>query len=197
MSNENKRVTTGQETRLRIIGAARALFARGYEAVSTPEIADASSVTRGALYHHFADKKALFDAVVCEVAAAIVVEIDTAAAMHAGEPLDALHAGSIAFIDACQMPEVRQIFLVDGPSVLGWARWRAIDGAFGLGSLKAGLTALNSIQSVPFEHLETLAHLLSGALNEAALYVSDNGRTSQEIAQMKADVVQLIRKGLA
>ena len=197
MSNGNKRVATGQETRLRIIGAARALFARGYEAVGTPEIADAASVTRGALYHHFADKKALFDAVVCEVAAAIVVQIDTAAAMHTGEPLDALHAGSIAFVDACQAPEVRQIFLVDGPSVLGWARWRAIDATFGLGSLKAGLMALSSIQRAPVEHVETLAHLLSGALNEAALYVSDHGRTSQEIAQMKAGVAQLVRKVLA
>ena len=196
MSNDNKRIAAGKETRLRIIEAARILFARGYEVAGTPEIAAAASVTRGALYHHFADKKALFDAVVCEVAAAVVLEIDTAAAVYADEPLEALRVGSLAFIDTCQTPEVRQIFLVDGPSVLGWARWRAIDAAFGLGSLKEGLAALNSKKRQPAEHLETLAHLLSGALNEAALYIADVGRSPEQIAQMKANVAKLIGKVL-
>lgn len=197
MSSDNKKIALGKETRLRIVHAAQTLFERGYEAVGTPEIARAADVTRGALYHHFADKKALFDAVLCEVAADIVRDIDVAALRHEDKPLDAIRFGSLAFIDACQAPAVRQIFLVDGPSVLGWARWRQIDASYGLGALIAGLSALASAQRLSADRVEPLAHLLSGALNEAAFYVADPFRTPEEVGQMMDEVSNLVGAMLA
>ncbi len=197
MSSDNKKLALGKETRLRIVHAAQTLFERGYEAVGTPEIARAANVTRGALYHHFVDKKALFDAVVCEVAADIVRDVDVTALRNEERPLDAIRSGSLAFIDACQVPAVRQIFLVDGPSVLGWARWRQIDASFGLGSLISGLSALVSAERLSADRVESLAHLLSGALNEAAFYVADPLRTPEEVDQMMDEVSSLVGAMLA
>ncbi len=130
-----------------------------------------AKVTRGALYHHFTDKRALFDAVVGEVAAEIAVRIEAATPMD--DPLQALLAGTSAFLDACLDPAVRRIYLIDAPAVLGWHRWREIDAPHGVRSLREGVTAMLAGRSGDPLSIEPTTFLLAGAFNEAALWIAE------------------------
>lgn len=115
-------------TRRTLLDAARHLFgAEGYAAVGTERVAREAGMTRGALYHQFADKTELFAAVLEEVEADIAARM--AAAAGGLDPADTgalLVAGAGVFLDACTEADIQRIVLLDGPSVLGWERWREI-----------------------------------------------------------------------
>jgi AcrR family transcriptional regulator len=156
-----------------LIAAARALFAeRGYAAVGTEEIVARAGVTRGALYHHFrGGKEDLFRAVLVELSADVVRRVaETAAA--AGDPFEMLVAGCDAFLDATATAEVQRIMLVDGPSVLGWDVWRAIDADHGLGLLEAAVQHAMDTGSLLPGSATAVAHVLAGAMDEAAMVVA-------------------------
>ena len=175
MSIENRKIRAGMEMRAKLIKVARVLFAQGYNKVSTPDIAMAAQVTRGALYHHFRDKQALFEAVVNAVARDIVADVEATATADEVGPLRAVVAGCQAFVRACSAEGVRQIFLSDAPTVLGWKTWRGIDMANGLGSLREGLQACADAGLMPQTSVSPAAHLISGSLNEAAFVLADGG----------------------
>ncbi len=174
-----------QATRAALLKAARALFAeRGYSDVGTEEIVRAAGVTRGALYHHFADKRALFDAVYEEVERELVERIAASAVGRASDPLSALHAGAEAFLDACEDPAVQRISLLDAPSVLGWERWREIGVEHGLGLIEATVQAGIDAGLIARQPARPLAHLLLGALDEGAQLVAradDAGETRRQV----------------
>src|SRR3954447_19363244 len=116
-----------ERTRAALIAAGRALFAeRGFADTSTEELVRAAGVTRGALYHHFRDKRDLFEAVYEDVEQSLVAEI-ASSVTTATDPLEVLRQGADASLTACLAPAVRRIGPLDGPSVLGWERWREID----------------------------------------------------------------------
>ena len=165
-----------EATRTALIAAARRLFAeRGYAAVSTGEIVDRARVTRGALYHHFKDKRALFEAVHEALEAELVARIGEGLA--GDEPptraFDLLVAGTDLFMDACEEPTFARVALQEAPSVLGWQRWREIDAEYSMalitGVLRHGMQA-GELRTQP---VEPLAHLLLGALGEAGLLIAD------------------------
>jgi len=159
-------------TRAALLKAARTIFAeQGYHAAATEEIVRRAKVTRGALYHHFEDKRALFDAVASDVAREIAKRIDEATSMD--DPLRALIEGTGAFLDACLDPAVRRIYLIDAPAVLGWHRWREIDAPHGVRSLREGVTAMLDAHPVDGLAVEPTTFLLAGAFNEAALWVAE------------------------
>jgi AcrR family transcriptional regulator len=180
-------------TRTALIAAARPLFAEhGYAAVSTPDLAAAAGVTRGALYHQFKDKQGLFLAVVNAVEDDLTTRLgETLAASGAGDPAAALHAAVDAWLDACQEPEVRRVLLVDAPSVLGWDVFRDIALAHGLGLTEALLQAASDARQLAPQPLRPLAHVLIGALDEAALYVESGGDRQQT-----ADALHRLLDGL-
>src|SRR4051794_13733641 len=122
-------------TRAALIDAARRLWgARGYADVGTPEIAAAAGGTRGAMYHQFADKAALFLATAETVEAGVTRRLGEAVlAAGATDPAGALRAASTAWLDVSQEPEVRQLILLDAPAVLGWAGFRDVALRHGLG----------------------------------------------------------------
>ncbi|MGE3651710.1 MAG: TetR family transcriptional regulator [Reyranellaceae bacterium] len=159
-------------TRAALLKAARTVFTeQGYEAASTEEIVRRAKVTRGALYHHFEDKRALFDAVASEVARDIATRIDKATPMD--EPMQALIVGTGAFLDACLDRAVRRIYLIDAPAVLGWHRWREIDAPHGVRSLREGVTAMLAQRADAALAVEPTTFLLAGAFNEAALWIAE------------------------
>jgi AcrR family transcriptional regulator len=161
-----------QATRRQLVRSARALFgARGYAGVGTEEIVRAAGVTRGALYHQFRDKADLFAAVAEEVEAEIAERI-AAGAGTATDPLEALRAGARLFLDACAEPEVERIILLDAPAVLGWEAWRDLAGRYGLGLVQLGLQSAMDAGAIVPQPIPPLAHILIGALDEAALYVA-------------------------
>jgi AcrR family transcriptional regulator len=174
-------------TRAALIGAATSLFAeRGFAGVSAEEIVAAAGVTRGALYHHFDGKQGLFEAVYEDVERRLVEEL-AQAAMSGRDPLAALHAGAQAFLDACERPEVRRITLIDAPSVLGWQRWREIGVRYGLGVIEATLQAAMDAGLIARQPTRVLAHLLLGAVDEAAMLVAqahdDDGVTRRHVGE--------------
>jgi AcrR family transcriptional regulator len=171
-------------TRAALVAAARPLFAqRGFAAVSTPELAAAAGVTRGALYHQFKDKHGLFLAVVHAVEADVTRRLgEQVAASGATDPASALHAAVDAWLDACEDPEVRQVLLLDAPVVLGWEGFRDVALEHGLGLTEALLQAAIDAGQLPPQPVRPLAHVLIGALDEAALYVEGGGDRAETAA---------------
>ena len=170
---ESKHATRSKATRDALVAAARALFAeRGYAAVGTEEIVRAAGVTRGALYHQFRDKAELFDAVVVAVEGEATQRIVEGALSTASSPAAALRAGARAFLEVCSEPEIERILLLDAPGVLGWERWREIGQDHGLGVVTAVLQAAIDAGEIPSQPVRPLAHILLGALDEAALVVA-------------------------
>jgi AcrR family transcriptional regulator len=182
-----------EATRAALVEAARELFAaRGYADVATEEIVRAAGVTRGALYHHFAGKKQLFEAVYEEVERGLVEQIATSAISSAHDPLEALHAGAQAFLDACEDPAVRRIALLDAPSVLGWERWREIGLRYGFGLVQGTVQAAMDAGLIDRQPVTPLSHLLLGAIDEGAMLIArahDDGETR---AQVGASVTRFL-----
>jgi AcrR family transcriptional regulator len=152
---------------------ARELFAeRGYSGVGTEEIVRQARVTRGALYHHFRDKKDVFRAVHEELEAEMAQRIGGQIAEGAAsDPLELLRAGARTFLDHTTGPLAR-ITLVDAPSVLGWSEWRAIDERYGMGLIIAALQAAMDAGVLREQPVKPLAHLLLAALGEAGMLVA-------------------------
>lgn len=174
MNVKRTQVERSEATRDALIAAARVLFAeRGYAAVGTEEIVRAAGVTRGALYHHFDGKRALFEAVYERIEVELAERI-AGGALNAGatEPLEAMRAGAEMFLQAATEPEAQRIVLLDGPSVLGWDRWREIAAEHGLGLIEATLQAGVEAGAIPEQPVRPLAHVLMGALDEAAMLVA-------------------------
>ena len=162
-----------EATRAKLVKVARRLFAKkGYAAVGTEEVVKKAGVTRGALYHHFTDKRDLFKAVFEQVESDAVQEVVSRAG-EARDPLGELRMGVSQWLDYCFNPEVRRIVLVDGPSVLGFQEWREILSRYGLGLIAGALEFAMNEGAIARQPVMPLAHILSGALNYAALYVTE------------------------
>lgn len=181
-------------TRAQLLEAARKLFATtGFSEVSTQAIVAAAGVTRGALYHQFADKAELFAAVHEQVEAELVAEVGEAVAAAAPDgALAAMRVGARQFLDRCAAPEVQQIVLIDAPSVLGWERWREVGLKYGLGVIETMLARAMADGEIPEQPLRPTAHVLLGALDEAALYVSRAADPQRARAEMDAVCERLI-----
>ena len=181
-------------TRATLLREARLIFAAsGYDAAATEEIVQRAKVTRGALYYHFKDKRAVFEAIVEEVASEIAAAIDKKAE-PVGDPLQALIEGTRAFLDACLDPAVRRIYLIDAPAVLGWHRWREIDAPHGVRSLREGVAAVLAARPNPGLGVEPVTFLLSGAFNEAALWIAEARDEKTARREMDRSLVQLMER---
>lgn len=179
-------------TTRRLVEVARDLFAqRGFAHTGTEDLVRAAGVTRGALYHHFADKTALFHAVLDRVQQEVGAQVDIAADQQ-GDPWDQLTAGCRAFITASTHPGTQQIMLIDGPAVLGWQVWRAMDSQYSLRSLKQALIGLMADGIVRDQPVDPLAHLLSGAMNEAALWVAQSQTPDLALEQVLGALEELM-----
>ncbi len=162
-----------RSTREALIRVARELFAeRGYAGVGTEEIVARAGVTRGALYHHFEDKRDLFRAVHEQLEAELVASIGERIA-GIEDPWELISTGMRAFLDACTEPALMRISLLDAPAVLGWEEWREIDARHGLGLISFGLR--NAMDGGLFREQEVkpLAHLMMGAMTEAAMVIAN------------------------
>lgn len=190
-------------TRRALLGAARELFAAdGYSGVSTEALVRRAGVTRGALYHHFVDKRDLFRALVEELEEELeemVLGAAREAHERSGDAGEAFAAGFDAFLDACARPEFGRVLFVDGPSALGWEEWHEIDARYALAQTEAGLGALISAGRMEDRPVGPLARLLHGASIEAALYVAaaeDKERAKRQAREAMGYLLGGTRKGL-
>ena len=176
-------------TRRALIAAARRQFAEnGYAATNTPAIAAAAGMTRGALYHHFADKQALFEAVVEEEHALLALAINAAAgAEDEAGPVRALIEGGDAYLAAMQDIGRRRILLIDAPAVIERQRLEAINSRFGLRTLVEGVAAAVEAEAIRDLPVMPLAQLLDALFDRAAL------APAEELADYRRAIKALIR----
>ena len=176
-------------TREALISAARRLWGRrGYAEVGTPEITKEAGVTRGAMYHQFADKAALFSEVVEAVEQDVMARMATMVAESgATTPADSIRAAVDAWLEVSADPEVRQLLLLDAPSVLGWAAFRDVAQRYSLGMTEQMLVEAIKAGQLARQPTRALAHVLIGALDEAAMVIAtadDPKRARRETAQV-------------
>lgn len=192
MTVKRRKLEQSQATRAALIKTARKLFARhGYADTDIETVARRTRVTRGALYHHFRDKQDLFSAVFNLEEQKLAQTVAEAALTQPGT-WDGMLAGCNAFLDACLDPAVQRIVLIDALAVLGWERWREIDTRYNLRLVRDALQAAADQGIIAPEPLDPLAHLLIGALTEAAIFIAhadDQPAARREIGQ---NVVQLL-----
>lgn len=193
-SKLERRSAQAGETRDALVAAARELFgSQGYAATSTEEIVERAGVTKGALYHHFADKVALFRAVFEQVQ----LEVSDTAVAEFNQPDSwaALTAGCRLWVEAHADPAIRQIALIDARGVLGWEAAREIETRFSTVALRGALRKAMHAGVITRQPLRPLSLMLIGALSEACLYVAatdDKMMASEEVG----DLVLVLLSGL-
>ncbi|WP_293313888.1 TetR/AcrR family transcriptional regulator [Mycobacterium sp.] len=184
-------------TREALIAAARPLFAaQGFAEVALETIVRAAGVTRGALYHHFADKTELFAAVFEQIEGEVAARMGEAiAASGETDPVAVMRLGADFWLDACSDPDVQRIVLVDAPAVLGWTRWAEIGNRHNIGLVRALLADAVQTGRIPAQPIEATALTLLGAMREATLYVAradDQDEARQEAGDVMNRLIQAL-----
>lgn len=175
------------ETRRSLLVAARSLFIeRGFVSASTPALVERAGLTRGALYHHFKDKSEVLQAVLEEEARQVAEEIESAAPANAS-PVEALRAGSIAYLNAMAVPGRTRLLLIEGPAALGTAKMAAIDEGNAAASLREGLEF-----AMPGRDVAALTNLLSASFDRAALDIDGGGVNDEVRAAMLFLIDQVV-----
>jgi AcrR family transcriptional regulator len=192
--NRRSQAERSAVTRAALVQAARPLFAEhGFAGVGTETIVAAAGVTRGALYHQFGGKTQLFEAVYEAIEEDLARGLgEMIAGAGVSDPLEVMNLGVDAWLDACREQEVQQVVLLDGPSVLGWARWREIGMRYALGLMEGMLSHAIEVGRIPEQPVGALAHVLVGALDEAGLYIAraqDQPAASEEMRTVIATLV--------
>lgn len=193
MPTRQARAEQATRTRRAFLDSARALFVEnGYHATTTDAIiAHANSGGRGALYHHFADKQALFVAVLHEVQ----VDLGDAVAerIEHGDALQTLASSLEAFLDCtAERADVQRVLLIDGPAVLGWERWRTMEADYGSDALQQALRAAVESGIIDDQPLDPLAHMLLALVDEAALYIANSPDPVLARAEVGATINRLL-----
>ncbi|HET6970560.1 MAG TPA: TetR/AcrR family transcriptional regulator [Phenylobacterium sp.] len=195
---KNNRRTQAERTaatRDALIAAGRALFAiHGFAGVGAEAIVRAAGLSRGALYHQFADKTELFAAVFEAVEADIIVRIGAKVAAAAPtDPLAAIQVAAAAFLEVSTDPEAQRVVMIDGPSVLGWMRWREIGARYGMRLTQDLIEAAVAAGRIAPQPVDVLAHVLLGAVREGALYLA----AAPDPAQARREVGDVVDRMIA
>ncbi|MGD0119827.1 MAG: TetR/AcrR family transcriptional regulator [Candidatus Binatus sp.] len=192
MTVKSRKLEQSIATRAALIKTARRLFARlGYAKTDIETVARRTRVTRGALYHHFKDKQDLFSAVFDLEEQKLTQKIGEAAASQANT-WEGLLVGCNAFLDACLDPAVERIVLIDALAVLGWERWREIDTKYNLRLVMAALQAAMDQGIIAPAPTDSLAHMLMGAITEAAIFIAHADDKPAARRAVGENVVQLL-----
>jgi AcrR family transcriptional regulator len=162
------------QTRDSLVRAGRELFGRkGFRQTSVEDLARAARLTTGALYHHFPTKTVLFEAVF-EHAHTELMTVSMAAAQGATDELDVLARGFEAFLDSVLEPELQRILILDGPAVLGPARYTELDERYAFAVIVAALRAATEAGTLHVDDPETVTRLLLGALTRGAMLIANS-----------------------
>lgn len=181
-------------TREALMAAARSLFAvPGFADAALETIVRDAGVTRGALYHHFADKTELFAAVFEQVEGEMAARMaDAIAASGQTDPVEVMRLGARFWLDACSDAEVARIVLMDAPTVLGWERWSEIGTRYNIGMVTGLLTAAIESGGIPPQPVAATALTMLGAIREATLYIARADDPRQARADAGAVLDRLI-----
>jgi AcrR family transcriptional regulator len=193
---KSRREEYAEATRTAIVDAAIERFsADGFAATSVDAIAEQARVTKGAVYHHFRDKSALFEAAFVATEEGLLAAITQRVAGIQGA-WAIVEAGVDEFLVACGRPAFRRIALEDAPGALGWERWKQLEERYFLGLLVGALGSMADEGLVVVESVELTARVVLGALGEAGLAVGTASDPDAERRRASEVVIRLLR-GLA
>jgi AcrR family transcriptional regulator len=188
MEVKHARVLQGTETQRTLRREARKLFARkGYTAANTNELVERAKVTKGALYHHFANKRELYHAVVEDIEQELVERIEAAGANRA--PWERLRAMCAAYLDSCREPALARMLVLEAPVVLGWKTWCNLEQKYEVAAFARCLSEAGALQ----EPAETLAQVILGALTTGARVIA----TAADPEAARADIQKTIDRLIA
>ena len=188
MAVKSRKAEYAEQTRRALLEAARTLFAKhGYAETPIEDVVRRARVTRGALYHHFRDKRALFEAVYEDMLRE-QLEAVNAAVEDVLDPWTRFQSGVASYLDSCLQPDVQRIALLEAPSVLGWEVWREIDARYSLGIMHTGFQRLIDANVIRPYPADLLVNLLVGALIEAAMAIA----RADDPASARAEAGELI-----
>jgi AcrR family transcriptional regulator len=197
VEEKSRRAEYSETTRRALLDAARELFTeRGYARTPTEEIVRRARVSRGALYHHFPDKKALFKAVLEEVETQLM-DMIAKRGLTQEDVWQGVVNGINAYLDRCIDPTYQRIVLLDGPAVMGWPEWREIGEEHGLGLIRSVLEKAMTEGVVERQPVEPLASMLHAALNEAGMHIATakNPKTArQQVGKSVFSLIKSLRK---
>jgi AcrR family transcriptional regulator len=172
VEKRSRREQYSEETRAALLESARSLFAeRGFADTSIEDVVSRAGMTRGALYHHFASKRDLFEAVFEDLERELMERVAGAGTGEV-DVWKRTMASLYSFLDGCLEPTCRRIALQEAPTVLGRNRWREIDERYAMGLVRAGVEELIDTGVIAPQPVDLLAHVLFGALTEAAFRVA-------------------------
>lgn len=175
-----------------ILKAARHLFAtQGFAATSIDDIAAHAGVKKGAVYHHFEAKEAIFARIFEELSTELATLIP-AATRDASDILDAIGRGTLKYLTAISEPAFRQILLIDGPAVLGWQTWRDVDTRHFGGMIRAPLDA-SLAGRITKREIDAIAQLIAGAITEAALVCATSENPRQHARNLTTALQTMVR----
>jgi AcrR family transcriptional regulator len=187
-----RRVQYAEATRRALLDAARELFAAdGYVDVSIDEICRRAGLTKGALYHHFRDKRDLFRAVFEEVEGEWADEL-AALVAEERDPLERIQIAGDAFLDACLDPARQRILLLDGPSLVAWEELRRIDAGRGFGLIGTLVGDAMDTGQLERQPVGPLAHLMLGAMYEASLAIARDKDPARARKRIGAALTRLV-----
>jgi AcrR family transcriptional regulator len=188
MEVKDARVLQGTETQKALRREARKLFARkGYAAANTNELVERAKVTKGALYHHFENKRELYQAVVEDLEQELVERIEAAGANR--EPWERLRAMCAAYLDSCREPALARMLVLEAPVVLGWKTWCNLEQKYEVAAFARCLSEAGALQ----EPAETLAQVILGALTTGARVIA----TAADPEAARADIQKTIHRLIA
>ena len=169
---KSRRELYSEATRAALLDEATTLFAeRGYAGTSLEDVASASRVTRGAVYHHFASKQALFEAVLDLQEERATTEIVAAAA--AANPWDAAMLALDAYLTHCCDPVYGRLVWLEGPAALGWHRWRECEKKYSYGLVEQFIRDLIEGGYVDGRAFDSLVQFSFWMLGGAGLAVAE------------------------
>jgi len=187
------RLLQGSETQKTLRREARKIFAKkGYSGANTNELVQRARVTKGALYHHFANKRELYHSVVEDMERELVERIEAAAA-GGRDPWERLRAMCRAYLDACRDPALARMLVLEAPVVLGWKTWCDLEQKYEVAAFARCLEEANRDAGALREPAETLAQVILGALTTGARVIA----TSADPGAARADIQKTIDRLIA
>ncbi|GHG77310.1 TetR family transcriptional regulator [Amycolatopsis acidiphila] len=190
----SRRLDYSESTRSALVDSAVELFTeRGYAGTSLDEVAKRARVTKGALYHHFSGKQALFEAAFAQVESGVFGRLEEIM-QGPGAPWERALGGLREFISSCLDPSYQRIAIHEAPVVMGWERWREAEDRASFGLIRSSLEDLieaGELDSVP---VEITARLLFGALSSAATEIASSPDPEKVGAQVESVIVQLLTR---
>jgi AcrR family transcriptional regulator len=190
----SRRLEYSESTRHALVDSAVHLFTRrGYAATSLDEVAKRARVTKGALYHHFSGKQALFEAAFDAVESAVMGRLAEIMA-GPGDPWDRAMNGVRHYIEVCLDPSYQRIVVHEAPVVMGWERWREAEEHFSFGLVKGGIQALVDAGEIDDLPVEVTARLLFGALTAGATMIARAAAPKQTGAEVSTSIISMLER---